>query len=308
MQIRQAKREYRPLKIGIGGISNSGKTRGALQTAYGITGNWAEICVIDTENRSADLYADMGPYDVLSLDDTSAQGYIAAINAVVQAGTYKVMILDSLTHEWAGKGGILEAIEKINATSAGNKYTAWGQATPLHNSFVETWLQAKIHTIATMRKKDEYVIEQNEKGKAVPKKVGLKNIQRDGLDFEFDVLLSIHSNHLCTVEKDRTRLFDGGMPFELSADIGKKLIDWSRGDAAPIAGASRTTPAPAITPANTAVAKVYSGTTEQQKYVEGFLTKNMIDAAHWESIHKRLMGKPSAELKSIIREVSGVEL
>ena len=130
--IRKASRKNRFLKIGIGGISGSGKTLGALKMAYGITGDWSKVVIIDTENNSADLYAHLGEYDVLPLEDTSPQGYIKAFAEILNAGNYKVMIIDSLSHEYAGKGGLLEIADKIaSASKSGNTFQAWSKANPI---------------------------------------------------------------------------------------------------------------------------------------------------------------------------------
>ena len=225
--IRKASRKHRYLKIGIGGISGSGKTLGALKMAYGITGDWEKICVIDSENNSADLYAQLGPYSVLPLTDTSPQGYLKAFKEVIDSG-YEVMIVDSMSHEYAGKGGLLEIADKIASTSkSGNSFAAWSKATPMHNEWLDNWLQAPIHVIGTLRKKSDYVLEQNDKGKSAPRKIGLKSIQRDGTSYEFDVLLDISMNHLCSVEKDRTSLFDGKMAFDLTEKVGEALRAWA---------------------------------------------------------------------------------
>ena len=225
--IRKASRKHRYLKIGIGGISGSGKTLGALKMAYGITGDWAKICIIDSENNSADLYAHLGSYDVLPLEDTSPHGYITAINEVLK-GEYDVMIIDSLSHEYSGKGGLLEIADKIASTSkSGNTFQAWSKANPMHNDFMDAVLKSKIHVIGTFRKKSDYVIEQNDKGKAAPRKVGLKTVTKEGTSYELDVLLDIATNHLCSAEKDRTMLFDGKMPFELDEKVGEALRQWA---------------------------------------------------------------------------------
>lgn len=227
MEIRLAKRGERFLKIGIGGIAGSGKTLGALKLAYGISGDWQKICVIDTENNSADLYAHLGPYSVLPLTKFSPHDYIEAIETI-QKNNFDVCIIDSLSHEWFGPGGVLELMDNLRRTSkSNNTFTGWAEATPLHQKFINSWLQSKMHIIATLRQKDEYVLELNEKGKHAPKKIGLKNVQREGLDYEFDLLFTIHLNHTCSVEKDRTSLFDGESGFMLSEDIGQTLKGWS---------------------------------------------------------------------------------
>ena len=81
----------------------------------------------------------------------------------------EVIIIDSISHEWEGSGGILD----IHAGMAGNSFTNWGKLTPRHNAFIQTILQTNKHIIGTIRSKQDYVL--NEKnGKQVPEKVGLK--------------------------------------------------------------------------------------------------------------------------------------
>jgi len=308
MQIRKAARQHRPLKIGIGGISGSGKTLGALKVAHGICGDWEKICVIDSENASADLYAHLGGFSKIDLDEGSPQKYMAAIKAAIDAG-FDVVVIDSLSHEWSGPGGLLEQVEKINAASkSGNSYAAWGKATPLHNQFVQSWLGAKAHVIATLRKKDDYVLEQNKHGKTAPKKVGLKNIQRDGLDYEFDLLIDINREHTCTVEKDRTMIFDGEPPFELTEEVGKKLVAWSQtGEAPPVTPPEIKKPAAEVKPSEqtkTTAAKLFDpNDSEQQQKVANVLKRQHVDEQHWEEICNRLAGKPGSKLGAIVSAV-----
>lgn len=230
MAIRQATRKSAKLRLGIGGISGSGKTLGALKLAHGMTGDWKKICVIDTEHGSADCYADLGPYDVVPIDRYSPQDYIDAIAEVVDSGRYEVMIIDSISHEWNGKDGCLELVDRIAEDGGGSTFTAWREVTRAHNSFVQAWLNAPLHVIATLQKKDAYDTDRGKDGKIRPKKIGLKNIQRDGLDYEFTVLLDIALNHYCTAVKDRTQLLDGRMRFHLDEEVGRLLRDWCAAD------------------------------------------------------------------------------
>ena len=295
MAIRKASRKHRYLKIGIGGISGSGKTLGALKMAYGITGDWEKICVIDSENNSADLYAHLGGYDVLPLEDTSPQGYIAAINEVL-AGGYDVMIIDSLSHEYAGKGGLLEIADKIASTSkSGNTFQAWSKASPMHNSFLDAVLKSKIHVIGTFRKKSDYVIEQNEKGKSAPRKVGLKTVTKEGTSYELDVLLDIAANHLCSAEKDRTSLFDGKMPFDLTENVGKALKAWAtEGDPESQADEKPTDP---DQPADT-----YQDTPENKRAVMNHFAKMELplDKEQMMQAHQMMLGKPTDAAEKIL--------
>ena len=92
--------------IAIVGPSGSGKTFSALLCAFGLTNDWSKIAVIDTENHSADLYSHLGNYSVLNLSKPfSPERYVEAIDVCEKAGM-KVIIIDSITQEWDGQGGI----------------------------------------------------------------------------------------------------------------------------------------------------------------------------------------------------------
>lgn len=226
MQIRKAERKKAKLRLGISAPSGAGKTYSSLLIAYGITGDWSKVGLIDTENGSGDLYAHLGDYLVLPLEPPfSPDRYIEAIKAFEESGV-EVIIIDSLSHAWAGEGGVLDIQAAITAASrSGNSYTAWREVTPKHNALVNAMLQSKCHIIATMRAKTEYVMEEDEKGKKTPKKVGLAPIQRDGMEYEFTVMLDLSHSHVASASKDRTGLFDGQY-FKPGIDTGKKLLEW----------------------------------------------------------------------------------
>lgn len=222
MEIRKATRKKAKLRLGIAAPSGAGKTYGALQIAFGMGG---KVGLIDTENGSGDLYANLGDYDIIQIQAPyTVEKYRAAITAFEKAG-HSVIILDSLSHAWAGDGGLLDKQGKIADSGKGNSYTAWRQVTPDHNALVEAMLQSPCHIIATMRSKTEYVLEEDEKGKKTPKKVGMAPVQREGMEYEFTVMLDIDVKHNATASKDRTGMFDG-LFFKLSGETGEKLIKW----------------------------------------------------------------------------------
>lgn len=224
--IRKAERKKAKLRLGISAPSGAGKTYSSLLIAYGITGDWSKVGLIDTENGSGDLYAHLGEYMVLPLEAPfSPDRYIEAIKAFEDAGV-DVIIIDSLSHAWAGEGGVLDIQAAITAASrSGNSWSAWREVTPKHNALVNAMLQSKCHIIATMRTKTEYVVEEDEKGKKAPKKVGLAPIQRDGMEYEFTVMLDLSPNHIASASKDRTGLFDGQY-FKPDIETGKMLAKW----------------------------------------------------------------------------------
>lgn len=226
MQIRKAERKKAKLRLGISAPSGAGKTYSSLLIAYGITGDWSKVGLIDTENGSGDLYAHLGDYSVIPIEAPySPDKYIQAITLFENNG-FEVIIVDSLTHAWAGEGGILDIQSAVTAASkSGNSYTAWREVTPKHNALVNAILKSKCHMIATMRAKTDYVQEKNEKGYTEIKKVGLAPIQRDGMEYEFTVMMDVSITHVATASKDRTSLFDG-QHFKLGVETGAQLHDW----------------------------------------------------------------------------------
>lgn len=227
MQItfRKAERKKAKLRLALVAPSGHGKTYSSLLIAKGLGG---KIAVIDTENGSGDLYADIAEYDIITMSAPyMPEKYIAAIKAAEDAG-YDVLIIDSLSHAWSGEGGLLDQQGKIADSGKGNSYTAWRTITPKHNLLVETILSSKLHIITTLRSKTEYIIE-DEGGRKTPKKVGLAPIQRDGLEYEFTVVMDIDKSHVASTSKDRTGLFDGQF-FKLDEKVGEQLKQWLDND------------------------------------------------------------------------------
>ena len=243
MQLQKATKSKVKLKIALQGTSGSGKTYSALQLAYGITGDWTKIAVIDTENESSNYYANQGDFNVLSLQAPfTPDRYLEAIQACIKAGM-ECIIIDSITHEWDGIGGILEMHEKATRNSrSGNSFNAWASITPLHNKFVQFIVDAPVHIIGTLRTKSDYVL-QDRNGKQVPVKVGMKAITRDGMEYEFGIGFEIDLNHTATCSKDRTGLFVDAEPFVITSATGQKLVEWAN------TGVDAPKPEPAPQPA-----------------------------------------------------------
>lgn len=231
IMFRKAERRKAKLRLAITGPAGSGKTYGALLIAQGLGGR---IAMIDTENGSGDLYADMCDYDVQRLAAPySVQKYLEAIHEAEQEG-YDVLIIDSLSHAWSGEGGLLDVHSKLTSTSkSGNSYAAWNKITPMQNRLIETMLASNCHIIATMRSKTDYAILQSDRGKTEVRKVGLAPVQRDGVDYEFTIVFDLSMEHTVTVSKDRTSLFDKQV-FEISPETGKILSDWLNTGAEPV--------------------------------------------------------------------------
>lgn len=217
----KATRTQVKLKVAITGPSGSGKTYSSLLMAQGMG---KKIALIDTENASASLYSDNFNFDTLIIDPPYLiDKYIKATKAAIDAG-YDVLVIDSISHAWAGDGGLLSKKEALDARG-GNQYTNWATITKEHELFKSMLLNANIHLICTMRSKQDYVLNTNDKGKQVPIKVGMAPIQREGLEYELSTVFDISMDHMASTSKDRTGLFDGQI-FKITPDTGKKFIQW----------------------------------------------------------------------------------
>lgn len=221
MNISKASRKKAKMRLTISGPSGSGKTYSAILVAYGLTGNLSKVCVIDTENSSAELYAHLGDYNTIQLAAPFVpEKFIDAIKLCEQGGI-ETIIIDSASHEWDGLGGILD----IHTSIPGNSFTAWSKVTPRHNAFIQTMLQSPCHIITTVRSKTEYVLA-DKNGKQVPEKVGMKGIQKDGYEYDATLAFELNINHTAQVSKDRTGLFIGKHDFVLTPEVGRKIRQW----------------------------------------------------------------------------------
>lgn len=221
MEIQKAQRRQAVIKMGLQGPSGSGKTYSALLLAYGLTGNWNKVVVVDSENHSADLYSHLGEYSVLTIGAPfSPEKYIEAIT-LCEASGMEVIIIDSISHEWEGAGGIID----VHSQMVGNSFTNWSRVTPRHNAFVNKILQSPAHIIATIRSKQDYILSEKN-GKYVPEKVGLKGVTREGMDYELTVCLDLDLKHNATASKDRTNLFMDKPPFIITEATGHLIKDW----------------------------------------------------------------------------------
>lgn len=219
MEIRKSERKKAKIKLALQGSAGSGKTYSSLLIAKGLLGgDFTKTAIIDTENKSADLYAHLGDYNVISMDPPySPERYIEAIELCEKEGM-EVIIIDSISHCW---DYLLDAHSKM----PGNSFTNWGKITPRQNAFVNKILRSNAHVISTMRVKQDYVLNQKN-GRFVPEKVGLKAIQRNDLDYEFTIVFDVDSAHNAKASKDRTGLFINKPEFIINASTGRKINEW----------------------------------------------------------------------------------
>ena len=218
MKFQRATKQQSRLRLAIFGPSGAGKTFSALRIAAGLGG---KIAVIDTERGSASKYADRFEFDVLDLPKFDIATYVEAIKA---ASGYSVLIIDSLTHGWHE---LLSEVEKIARSKySGNTWSAWSEGTPMQRQLVDALLAFDGHIIATMRSKTEWALTKDEKGRNKPERVGLAPEQGKGIEYEFDILLEMTTDHIASVTKDRTGKFQDAIMEMPGEGFGQELAAW----------------------------------------------------------------------------------
>lgn len=231
MAFKKATKEQSKLRLAIMGPSGSGKTFTSLEIAKELG---SKVAVIDSERGSASKYADLFAFDTCGMDTHAPQVYVNLIKEAEKAG-YDVIIVDSLSHAWSGKGGALEQVDNAAKRSgSGNSFTAWRDVTPHHNALVDAILTSRCHVIVTMRTKQEYVLEENDRGKKTPKKVGMAPVQREGIEYEFDVIADMSIDHDFVVSKTRCQALDGFVARKPGAGVGQILKGWLENGVTPV--------------------------------------------------------------------------
>jgi hypothetical protein len=218
-QFKKATKKQSKLRAAIFGPAGAGKTFTALAVAGGLG---KKVAVIDTERGSASKYADRFGFDVCELEGRSIDHYVSAIN---DAGSnYDVLIIDSLTHAWQE---LLTEIDSLAKTKyRGNTWSAWSEGTPRQRSLVDAMLRSPCHIIATMRTKTEWKVGENSRGKTTIDRVGLAPEQGKGIEYEFDLLMEISTEHIGHVIKDRTGKFQDLLIDKPDAKFGKQMKAW----------------------------------------------------------------------------------
>lgn len=232
---RKATKKASRLRMALCAPPGGGKTFSALRFAMELAGPTGRVCVINTESGAVEKYLGLKPdangrafdFDIAEMHDFAPSRYTQLIQEAGREG-YDVIVIDSLSHAWAGVGGALELKDK----KGGNSFTAWKDITPLHNAMIEAILRSPAHVIATMRTKIGYVLEEEVDPKtgakkSVPKKIGLEPVQRQGMEYEFDIVADLdQQTHTLTVSKSRCPLVDGAVIVKPGAEFIQPVKAW----------------------------------------------------------------------------------
>ncbi len=236
---QQAMRKKLKLRMAIDGPSGCGKTYTGLRFSFALlppgarskSASGRPVAVLCTEHQAAAKYQGLAPdgvrwdFDVCELTHFAPTTYTAAIHEAARLG-YHVLLIDSLSHAWTGTGGALELVDKSKST---NSFTAWKDVTPMHQEMIDTILVAPLHVIATMRSKMDYVLEEEDRNGRkvqVPKKVGMAPIQRQGMEYEFDIVADMDLSHTLVVGKTRCPAVDGRRMVKPDGSFMAPVVAW----------------------------------------------------------------------------------
>jgi hypothetical protein len=224
----QAAREAVKARIALTGPAGSGKT----YTALAIGTELAEkVAVIDSEHGRALDYADRFAFAHFAPTRFDPRD-LCTLLARAAEHKYGCVVIDSLSHYWMGVGGALEIVDNAASGARNNQMAGWKEFRPIEARMIDALLGYPGHVIATMRVKTSYVVEQDDRGKNVPRKVGLKPDQREGVDYEFGLIGEIDRDHTMTVTKSTCpTLVDQVIP-KPGADVAAALKQWMSGGVA----------------------------------------------------------------------------
>ena len=232
-KVQEAVREKIAVKVAIMGPSGSGKSYSALRLATGMIDQMkkdgilgdtnGKILFANTEGPRGRYYASEFRYDIVDLEPPyNPELFIDLIQYAVDE-KYSVLIIDSSSAEWEGKGGCLELQQ-----NAGGKYQDWKTVTPRHQKFVDSIEHSPIHVICTLRGADKYEVDKDDRGRVSVKKLGVGAKQREGMEYSFTTTFMLdRDSHMAKCEKDNTHIFENEGSTILTEDFGERIIKWA---------------------------------------------------------------------------------
>lgn len=207
-------------RIALAGPSGSGKTYTALAFAHTLG---ERVAVIDTERGSASKYAGLNgwQFDTVTPDSFGPDSLVTLLG---EAAGYDVVVVDSLSHYWMGVDGMLEQADRMKRGT--NSFSGWKEVRPAERRMIDALVSFPGHVIVTMRTKTEYVIEEDDRGKKAPRKVGMKPEQREGIEYEFDLVGELDYDNTLTVSKSRIHTLAKAIVPMPGSEFAQKIGDW----------------------------------------------------------------------------------
>ncbi|TDB80962.1 AAA family ATPase [Micromonospora sp. KC721] len=242
-----ATRKKAKARVALAGPSGAGKTLTGLKLLYTLTGSKTigdgleRIAVVDTERDSADKYAvnpelpgvgDMTPeeaggygFQKFSPVKYDPRQLVELIDEAALAG-FTGFMLDSASHYWFGPGGILELVDLFARNHGGRSMDGWKDVRPIERAYIEALMSFPGHVVVCLRSKQKYEITEGSDGKKQVSKLGMQPDQRDGLEFEFDMVGDLDQDHYLRVTKSRCDALADQVIHKPGAELGHQLLDW----------------------------------------------------------------------------------
>lgn len=267
MKLIQATEKKSPLKLGLGGMSGSGKTYTSLVLATEFADE-KPIVVIDSEKGSSARYSREFDFLVCELENFSPHSYLEAIKLAATANP-GVVIIDSLSHLWFWE------LDKASASKS--SFTGWKDIRPQEREVFEAIASINCTTIVTCRTTDNYEMEVNSKGKSAPVLKGQKVVQSKHLMYEFDVFGMLSRDHILSISKTRCQELEGRQFQSPNGTFANILKDWLAGGESSISKAQRLKEARAKTELTTDEVRVWICENIQPFQAVGELSSEQID-------------------------------
>lgn len=243
----KAQRAQAKASVLIQGLSGKGKSGLALALAEVLSKKDDAIYCIDTENRSLDLFhglklhtqaelTEFNKVDLLPEDGYAPSNYKALLDGAIGAGA-EVVVMDSISHMWTSRGGVLDRVNAIkDAKPGGNQYAAWGDPEIVHEKelIFELVRNPHAHIISTVRTKEKFGMEYDEsRGKQKVISLGEQQVQQDGLKYEPDLVLNMVSAGdftgvppVAEVIKSRYPFLKEGVEYEFTKEILEQIREY----------------------------------------------------------------------------------
>lgn len=222
LEFKPATREASYARIALSGPAGSGKTYTALTLATALSDR---VAVIDTERGSASKYVGLNGWQFHTVKpDTFSPLSLIELLGVAAGAEYGCVVVDSLSHYWMGTDGMLEQADR--RARNGNSFSGWKEVRPEERRMIDALTAYPGHVIVTLRSKTEYVIEEDARGKKVPRKIGMKPEQREGIEYEFDVVGDLDHDNTLTVTKSRIHTLSKAVIPMPGEELAHQIRDW----------------------------------------------------------------------------------
>lgn len=242
-----ATRKKAKARIALAGPSGSGKTLTGLKLLYTLTSSETvadgleRIALVDTERDSADKYAanpELPGVGAMTPEQAGGYGFMKfspvrydprqlseLIDEAAVAG-YSGFMLDSASHYWFGPGGILELVDLFARNHGGRSMDGWKDVRPIERAYIEALMSFPGHVVVCLRSKQKYEITEGADGRKQVSKLGMQPDQRDGLEYEFDLVGDLDQGHYLRVTKSRCDALADQVVHKPGAELGHQVLDW----------------------------------------------------------------------------------